>query len=239
MKPRVQRTEPRGTEGEATGAAASATQTARRYSSLELSLFQEGITLLAGVDEAGRGPLAGPVVAAAVILPADAAIAGIADSKTLHEQRREELADIIRTHAVAIGIGEAGPEEIDAVNILQATLRAMDRAVAALDPAPDFLLVDGNRYRHATLPFRTVVRGDALCLSIGAASIIAKTHRDAILRALEDAYPGYGFAQHKGYATRKHLEAIRTMGYTPVHRRSFIVKQFLEHQGELFDGRQE
>ena len=175
----------------------------------------------AGVDEAGRGPLAGPVFAAAVILDPDRHISGLADSKTLEPQRREELALVIQLHALAWGIGRAEVEEIDTINILQASLLAMQRAVAALALVPDIVLVDGNRAPTVACVVRTVVKGDASIPAISAASILAKVARDAEMCALEERYPGYGFAKHKGYGTEEHLRALDRLGVCPIHRRSF------------------
>jgi ribonuclease HII len=194
------------------------------FSPHETRLFAAGVLRLAGVDEAGRGPLAGPVVAAAVVFPRDAVLAGIEDSKTLTAAQRERLARSIRDTALAVGIGEADHREIDEHNILAASILAMHRAVAALAEQPDFLLVDGNRFHHPALPFETVVRGDAVCFSIAAASIVAKTHRDGIMRELDALHPGYGFARNKGYPTRDHVDAIRRLGRSAVHRLSFRVK---------------
>jgi len=185
------------------------------------SLEESAGTILAGVDEAGRGPLAGPVVAAAVILNAAHPIDGLADSKTLSASRREILADQIRTHATAWALGMASVEEIDRLNILQATLLAMQRAVQGLSVTPDLVLVDGNCAPRLSCPVRTVVRGDALIKSISAASILAKVARDAILQKLDGDHPGYGFAVHKGYPTAAHQRALETLGPSPVHRRSF------------------
>ena len=176
---------------------------------------------LAGVDEVGRGPLAGDVVAAAVVLDPARPIPGLRDSKKLSESRREALAEAIREHAAAWAIARATVAEIDELNILQASLLAMRRAVEALDPQPGYVLVDGNRlpvWHYASEP---VVRGDDRVPAIAAASILAKVQRDAELVALETRYPGYGFARHKGYATAEHLEALQVLGVTPVHRRSF------------------
>jgi len=187
--------------------------------------------ILAGVDEAGRGPLAGPVVAAAVVLSAAYPIDGLADSKTLRAPRREALAGEIRLHAAAWALGMASVEEIDQINILQATLLAMQRAVQGLGMTPDLVLVDGNRAPRLSCPVRTVVRGDALIQSISAASILAKVSRDAILQSLDVAYPGYGFAIHKGYPTAAHRQALRALGPSPVHRRSFApVRRLLENK---------
>lgn len=184
--------------------------------------------LLAGVDEVGRGPLAGDVVAAAVILDERRPIEGLRDSKKLSEARREALSDTIRERALAFAIASASVAEIDAMNILQASLLAMRRAVEALDPQPVYVLVDGNhlpRWRYAAEP---VVRGDDRVPAIAAASILAKVHRDRALVALADQYPGYGFASHKGYPTSAHLEALKTLGVTPAHRRSYApVKKLL------------
>jgi ribonuclease HII len=188
---------------------------------------QPGI-ILAGVDEAGRGPLAGPVVAAAVVLGDSCSILGLADSKTLSAPRREALAGEIREHASAWALGMASVEEIDQMNILQATLLAMQRAVQGLGTVPDLVLVDGNRAPRLSCPVRTVVRGDATIQSISAASILAKVARDAILQGLDAVYPGYGFAIHKGYPTAAHRQALRELGPSPVHRRSFApVRQLL------------
>ncbi|MCO6440399.1 MAG: ribonuclease HII [Nitrococcus mobilis] len=175
---------------------------------------------VAGIDEAGRGPLAGPVLAAAVIL-APAPIAGIADSKRLSAARRSELATIIRDRAVGWAIGRAEVEEVDRLNILQASLLAMQRAVAALTPKPSLALVDGRDKPWLPCRVEAIVRGDASVRAIGAASILAKVARDAEMIALEQRYPGYGLARHKGYGTREHLAALRRLGPAPIHRRSF------------------
>ncbi len=177
---------------------------------------------LAGVDEVGRGPLAGPVVAAAVILDPARPIAGLADSKTLTAARRQRLAEQIQCEAIAWALGRAEVEEIDAINILQATLRAMERAVAALTVPPDYLVVDGNRLPpNLPAPAEAVVKGDQRVAAISAASIIAKVARDAELVALDRLYPGYGLAIHKGYPTPYHLQQLQQLGVTPIHRRSF------------------
>ena len=176
---------------------------------------------IAGVDEVGRGPLAGDVVAAAVILDTARPIAGLNDSKKLSPRRRESLACEIRENAAAWAIARASVEEIDRLNILQASLLAMHRAVAALNPQPGYVLVDGNRLPRWPYASEPVVRGDARVPAIAAASILAKVQRDGELVALEQCYPGYGFAQHKGYPTRAHLDALRRLGVTPAHRRSF------------------
>ncbi|HJW81350.1 MAG TPA: ribonuclease HII [Acidiferrobacterales bacterium] len=195
------------------------------------SLAADAGTIVAGVDEAGRGPLAGPVVAAAVVLGAAYPLDGLADSKTLSAMRREALAGQIRSHAAAWALGMASVEEIDRLNILQATLLAMQRAVQGLGMTPDLVLVDGNRAPRLACPVRTVVRGDALVKSISAASILAKVARDAILQNLDGEYPGYGFAIHKGYPTAAHRRALEALGPSPVHRRSFgPVRRLLENK---------
>lgn len=174
-----------------------------------------------GIDEAGRGPLAGSVVAAAVILDPARPIAGLADSKVLSARRREQLAQVIRRDALAWCVAEATVEEIDRLNILQATLLAMQRAVAGLAPAADRALVDGNRAPALAIPVQCVVRGDATVPAISAASILAKTARDAALQRLHGRWPEYGFDRHKGYPTAGHLAALARLGPTPEHRRSF------------------
>ncbi len=176
---------------------------------------------IAGVDEVGRGPLAGEVVAAAVILDPLRPIEGLRDSKKLSASRREELSLLIRERALAWSIASATVAEIDELNILQASLLAMHRAVRALDPQPGYVLVDGNRLPRWDYPSEPVVRGDDRVPAIAAASILAKVHRDRDLIALDAQYPGYGFAAHKGYPTAVHLQALQTLGVTPVHRRSF------------------
>jgi len=177
--------------------------------------------MICGVDEAGRGPLAGPVVAAAVILDPARPIAGLADSKKLSAAKREKLAVEIRTKALAWSVAEASVEEIDTLNILQATLLAMQRAVAGLSLVPSEALIDGNRCPALGVPARAIVGGDATVADISAASILAKTTRDAGLLELHAAYPQYGFDRHKGYGTAAHLAALRLHGPCPVHRKSF------------------
>jgi ribonuclease HII len=186
--------------------------------------------LVAGVDEVGRGPLAGDVVAAAVIL-GDTVPAGITDSKKLSEKRRDRIAVDIREFAVSWAIGRASVLEIDELNILQASLLAMHRAVAALHIQPHFVLVDGNRLPRWPYEARAVIGGDASEPAIGAASILAKVQRDAELVALNDQYPGYGFEKHKGYPTREHLQALEELGPTPSHRTSFGPVKRLLQQG--------
>jgi ribonuclease HII len=179
------------------------------------------VLMHAGVDEAGRGPLAGPVVAAAVILDPERPIRGLADSKVLAPERREVLAARIRERARAWAVALAAVDEIDAINILHASMLAMQRAVEALGVPPEEVLVDGNRCPNVTCKVRAIVGGDACVPSISAASILAKTARDAMLVELDRAYPSYGFARHKGYATAEHLAALRLHGPCPAHRRSF------------------
>lgn len=191
--------------------------------------FQSLAECLAGVDEVGRGPLAGPVVAAAVILDPERPIEGLRDSKKLTERRREVLAEQIRERALAWSLGRAEVHEIDAINILQASLLAMQRAVAGLALAPELVLVDGNRCPQLDYPSQAVIRGDALVPAISAASIIAKVSRDREMVELDSSYPGYGLAKHKGYPSKAHLEALQALGVTPVHRRSYApVRRLLE-----------
>jgi ribonuclease HII len=188
----------------------------------EAELWGAGYRLVAGVDEAGRGPLAGPVVAAAVILPRGwAGPAPLDDSKRLAPAVREVLFEAIRRHALAWRVRVIGPEWIDRVNILQATLQGMSEAVRRLRPAADYVLVDGNRLPELPGPGEAIVKGDGRCCSIAAASILAKVVRDRLMRVYGQRYPRWGFAQHKGYATREHVEALRRWGPSPIHRRSF------------------
>lgn len=185
--------------------------------------------LIAGVDEVGRGPLAGPVVAAAVILDPHKPIAGLADSKQLTERQRERLAELIREHALAWALGRAEVAEIDRINILQASLLAMQRAVEALSISPHQALVDGNRLPRLSCPAQAIVGGDRTVAAISAASIIAKVARDREMVELDGVHPGYGLAQHKGYPTKQHIQALQLLGVTPLHRRSFgPVKRILE-----------
>lgn len=183
---------------------------------------EQGFSAVCGIDEAGRGPLAGPVCAAAVILPPDCDIPGLNDSKKLSEKKREALFPVIQEKALAFGIGWATAEEIDRVNILQATFLAMARAVEALPAPADYALVDGNRMPPLPIPGETIVKGDATSASIAAASILAKVSRDRLLRRLDEEHPEYGFAKHKGYGIKAHYEAIRKYGLLPEHRRSFL-----------------
>ncbi len=187
----------------------------------ELELREGGFHAIAGIDEAGRGPLAGPVVAACTVLTALLPISGIDDSKRLSPKRRAQLAGEIRHHAAACGIGLASPAEIDELNIYRATQLAMRRALEAAFLRPDIVLVDAMPLPGLGLPVESIVGGDARCTAIAAASILAKEHRDALLRELDDLDPRYGFARHKGYGTPEHLDALRRYGPSPYHRRSF------------------
>ena len=195
----------------------------------ELQPFLEPGRLEAGCDEAGRGPLAGPVYAAAVILPTDFRHPFLNDSKQLTERQRDELRPIIEREAVAWAVEAVQAEEIDRINILWASVTGMQRAVLRLDPQPAFLLIDGNKFRpfgrFGFKDYRTVVHGDATFASIAAASILAKTHRDAFMRELAAQFPEYGWDRNMGYPTPEHIEAIRRHGYTPWHRKSFHVKE--------------
>lgn len=182
----------------------------------------KGYNVICGIDEAGRGPLAGPVFAAAVILPGGLEDIGLNDSKKLTEKKRDILFDIIKEKAIAYGIGSASEKEIDEINILNATFLAMKRAVEALGITPDLALVDGNRKPKTGIPEETLVKGDAKCISIAAASVLAKVSRDRYLTALDKQYPEYQFAKHKGYPTALHYEMIKKYGISPVHRLSFL-----------------
>lgn len=193
----------------------------RGQAELALAAGSGAEILVAGVDEAGRGPLAGPVVAAAVILDPGRPIDGLNDSKRLTARQRDRLDEAIRTRALAWALGRAEVEEIDRLNILRATLLAMQRAVAALDPAPRRVLVDGDRCPRLGCPAQAIVKGDQKVAAIAAASILAKVARDREMAQLDALYPGYGLARHKGYPTRDHVEALRRLGATPAHRRSF------------------
>ena len=194
---------------------------------LERKLAEQGYQAVCGVDEAGRGPLAGPVCAAAVILPEHWELPGLNDSKKLSAARRRALYPQIITQALAYGIAFASEAEIDEVNILQATFLAMRRAGAQLKLQPDFALVDGNRDPRLALPTQTVIGGDGKSASIAAASILAKVSRDDYMLEMDQKYPEYGFAVHKGYGTRRHYDALRTYGPSPIHRQSFL-KKFYE-----------
>ena len=190
----------------------------------ENEAYEKGYEFVCGVDEAGRGPLCGPVVAAAVILPKDAHIEGVNDSKKLSEKKREKLFDDIMQNAVAVGIGMSDVDVIEKINILGATKEAMKEAISNLSVIPDYVLIDGNQDINIDIDRQTVVSGDARSESIAAASIIAKVTRDRMLKQYDEIYPEYGFAKHKGYGTKAHIEAIKEHGITPIHRPSFCTK---------------
>ncbi len=190
----------------------------------EQELNTQGYTCICGIDEAGRGPLAGPVCAAAVILPENLVIPGLDDSKKLTDKRRRELMPIIKEQAVAYGIGFASHTEIDEINILQATFLAMKRALEQLAVKPDFALIDGNRETDFGLPVKTVVKGDSLSANIAAASVLAKVTRDDLMEELAREYPQYGFEIHKGYGTKAHYGALTEYGPSPIHRMTFLKK---------------
>ena len=189
---------------------------------IEDTAYAEGYTAVCGCDEAGRGPLAGPVVAAAVILPRGCEIPGLNDSKKLTEKKREVLFDVICERALAYAIAEASAEEIDEINILNASMLAMRRAVDALKITADYALIDGNTSRGFAIPTQTVVGGDAKSPSIAAASILAKVTRDRMCADMDAEYPAYGFAKHKGYPTKAHMDAVREHGPSPIHRKTFL-----------------
>lgn len=195
----------------------------------ERNAAQQGYTAVCGIDEAGRGPLAGPVYAAAVILPDGLEIPGLNDSKKLTEKKREALFEEICQKAVAYGIGCASEQEIDEINILQATYLAMRRAVEQLSVPADYALVDGNRMPPLAIPGETVVKGDAKSASIAAASILAKVSRDRVMLLMDPVYPQYQFAKHKGYGTKVHREALLTYGPCPIHRKTFLTKILGQH----------
>lgn len=195
---------------------------------IEQQLRDEGYRMICGVDEAGRGPLCGPVFAAACILPPDAVIEGLNDSKKLSPKKRDQLFDTIRETAVAYCIAQASVEEINEWNILEADLLAMRRAIAGLSVPADFALIDGNIARDFPIPARAVIHGDALSPSIAAASILAKVSRDRLCDELDRQYPMYGIAKHKGYGTKAHMDALRKYGPSPIHRKQFI--RFLDHE---------
>lgn len=202
--------------------------------SFDYSFASDSVKLVCGTDEAGRGPLAGPVVAAACIIKDGFVIDGLDDSKKLTEKKREKLYDIITTEAaLSWGVASASPEEIDEYNILEASLLAMRRAIAMLSPQPDFVLVDGNINRGFLIPAKAVIGGDAISQSIAAASIIAKVTRDRMCADYDTLYPEYGFKKHKGYPTKDHKLAVYKYGPTPIHRRSFL--SFLERDGDKLE----
>jgi ribonuclease HII len=193
---------------------------------LENEIYDSGVALLCGVDEAGRGPLAGPVYAAAVILPRGCEIPGLNDSKKLSEKRREELFAVICEKALSYGIARAEVEEIEERNILGATFLAMNRAIKQLSPAPELALIDGNRTKGIEVPARCVVKGDSKCADIAAASVLAKVTRDRYMLEMAKLYPQYRFEQHKGYGTTLHYAALREFGPSPIHRMSFLKKLY-------------
>ncbi len=194
---------------------------------IENGLFAEGYNFVAGVDEAGRGPLAGPVCAAAVILPQDIIIEGINDSKKLTEKMRNKLFDEIKEKAIAYSIEFVSPEVIDSINIRQATSLAMHNAVSNLETKPDFVIIDGNDNYEYEIPYKYIVKGDAKSQTIASASILAKVSRDRLMLKLAEQYPEYAFEKHKGYGTKVHMEAIQKYGVTEVHRMSFMTDKVL------------
>ncbi|MCC8356520.1 MAG: ribonuclease HII [Oscillospiraceae bacterium] len=193
---------------------------------MEAALHEQGLSLVCGVDEAGRGPLAGPVCAAAVILPMGCELPGLNDSKKLTEKQRERLFPLIQEQAIAYGIAFASVEEIESMNILSAALLAMNRAIEQLSPAPDMALIDGNTTRDIKIPAQSVVGGDGKCACIAAASVLAKVTRDRLMTELAVQYPQYGFEKHKGYGTRAHYAALDEYGPCPAHRMSFLKKYY-------------
>lgn len=195
---------------------------------IEDSCYADGVKMICGVDEAGRGPLAGPVCAAAVILPPHLEIPGLTDSKKLTDKKRRELFPIIKEQALAYGIGLASEGEIDEINILQATFLAMQRALDQLEIKPDLALIDGNREKDFGVPVKTVVKGDSLSMNIAAASILAKVTRDDLMVELAETYPQYGFEIHKGYGTKAHYAALTEHGPSPIHRMTFLKKFYGE-----------
>jgi ribonuclease HII len=197
----------------------------------EAQAWRTGLTRVAGVDESGRGPLAGPVVAAAVVIAPDRRVRGVADSKVLPPERREELFALIQERAVAVGVGVVDHLTIDRINILEATRLAMDQALTALALIPELIITDFVSLRTCPCPQRNLIDGDARCASVAAASIVAKVTRDRLMRELDAEFPAYGFAKHKGYATPEHIAAIDRHGLCPLHRRSFVSAW---RQGELF-----
>lgn len=189
---------------------------------MEKELYQKGFQKIGGIDEAGRGPLAGPVVIAGVIMPPDSRIEGVNDSKKVSEKKREKLYDLILEEAISYSVAVIGQDVIDEINILNATKQGVTKVVEELDIKPDLILVDAlTQINTKGIPYDSIIKGDAKCYSIAAASIIAKVTRDRIMRQWEEIYPQYGFATHKGYGTAKHIEAIKEYGLCPIHRRSF------------------
>lgn len=191
---------------------------------IEREYIKQGVQLICGVDEAGRGPLAGPVCAAAVILPAEIEIPGLDDSKKLSDKRRRELFPLIKEQAIAYSISMVDETQIDEINILQATLLAMEMAIQGLEVKPQLALIDGNRQKDFGVPSQTVIKGDSLSASIAAASVLAKVTRDDYMLQMAEQYPGYGFEVHKGYGTKAHYQALTEKGMCPIHRRTFLKK---------------
>ena len=194
----------------------------RNLKEIEKVFFDKGVEYIAGIDEAGRGPLAGPVVVASVIMPKDSMIEGINDSKKISEKKREKLYDIILEEAVSYGIGIVYQDEIDKINILQATKKGLTEAVEQMKIKPNLIMVDAlTGIDTLGIPYKSIIKGDAKCYNIAAASILAKVTRDRIMRQWDEIYPQYGFSSHKGYGTAKHIAAIKEYGLCPIHRRSF------------------
>lgn len=194
---------------------------------IDKEFFDKGVKYIAGIDEAGRGPLAGPVVVASVILPQDSIIEGINDSKKVSEAKREKLYDIIINEAISYGVGIIYQDEIDEINILQATKKGLTEAIKQMEIKPNIIMVDAlSGIDTLGIPYKSIIKGDAKCYSIAAASIIAKVTRDRIMREWDKVYPEYGFGSHKGYGTAKHIAAIREFGPCPIHRKTFI-KNFI------------
>lgn len=191
---------------------------------LENEIYDSGYAVICGADEAGRGPLAGPVCAAAVILPRGLVIEGLNDSKKLSEKKREELFDVICEKAISCATAFATVDEIEEINILNAAMLAMNRAISKLEPQPELALIDGNRNSGITVPSRCIVKGDAKCADIAAASVLAKVIRDRYMLQMAEEYPQYGFEKHKGYGTKQHYEALREYGPCEIHRPSFLRK---------------
>lgn len=190
---------------------------------IEDDIYNSGIKSICGIDEAGRGPLAGPVVVAAVIMPQDSMIEGVNDSKKISEKRREELYEIITKEAISFAVGIIDHEEIDKINILNATKKGLTKAVSLLNPKPEIIIVDAlTKIDTLGIPYRSIIKGDAKCYSIGAASIIAKVTRDRIMRKYDEIYPQYGFGKHKGYGTAEHIKAIKEYGICEIHRKTFV-----------------
>ena len=192
---------------------------------IDKEFFDKGVKYIAGIDEAGRGPLAGPVVVASVILPQDSMIEGINDSKKVSEAKREKLYDLIINEAISYGIGIIYQDEIDEINILQATKKGLTEAIKQMEVKPNIIMVDAlSGIDTLGIPYKSIIKGDAKCYSIAAASILAKVTRDRIMREWDKIYPEYGFGSHKGYGTAKHITAIKEFGPCPIHRRTFIKK---------------